>query len=90
MFVFRLAIGSSPVWPVFYCCFHSSSCFCISDFVHFSCYSFSLNKKNQLMLSEKEKCRQGLLYDANYDPELIAERMKCKDLCFRAARCCHW
>lgn len=35
------------------------------------------------MLSEKDKCRQGLFYDANYDPELIAERMKCKDLCFR-------
>lgn len=35
------------------------------------------------MLSEKEKCCQGLLYDANYDSELIAERIKCKDLCFR-------
>lgn len=35
------------------------------------------------MISEKEKCRRGELYDANNDTELIAERMKCKDLCYR-------
>lgn len=35
------------------------------------------------MLSEKEKCSQGLLYDANNDAELIAERQKCKDICHR-------
>ncbi|EJX07091.1 galactoside O-acetyltransferase [gut metagenome] len=34
-------------------------------------------------LSEKEKCLAGLLYDANYDPELLADRMKCKDICHR-------
>lgn len=34
------------------------------------------------MMSEKEKCRRGELYDANYDKELIAERQRCKDLCF--------
>lgn len=33
------------------------------------------------MESEKEKCRQGKLYDANYDKELIAERQVCKDIC---------
>lgn len=33
------------------------------------------------MVSEKEKCRRGELYDANYDAELIAERQACKDLC---------
>lgn len=34
------------------------------------------------MKSEKEKARDGELYDANYDPQLIAERDACKDLCF--------
>ena len=33
------------------------------------------------MKSEKEKCRAGELYDANYDPELLAERRSCKRLC---------
>lgn len=33
------------------------------------------------MTSEKEKCRQGLLYNANNDAELIAERLTCKLLC---------
>ena len=33
------------------------------------------------MISEKEKCRQGELYDANNDAELIAEREACKLLC---------
>ena len=35
------------------------------------------------MKSEKEKALNGELYDANYDPELIAERDICKDLCFK-------
>lgn len=34
------------------------------------------------MESEKDKCRQGKLYDANNDAELIAERQVCKDLCY--------
>ena len=25
-------------------------------------------------MTEKEKCRLGLLYDANYDPEILADR----------------
>ncbi len=33
------------------------------------------------MTSEKEKCLQGELYDANNDAELIAERRTCKDIC---------
>ncbi len=33
-------------------------------------------------MTEKEKCAAGLLYNANYDSQLIAEREKCKDLCF--------
>lgn len=33
-------------------------------------------------MTEREKMQKGLLYDANYDGELIAERMRCKDLCF--------
>lgn len=34
------------------------------------------------MESEKEKCHQGKLYDANNDAELIAERQVCKDICY--------
>ncbi|WP_293713822.1 sugar O-acetyltransferase [uncultured Parabacteroides sp.] len=30
-------------------------------------------------MTEKEKCRQGLLYDANYDQELLADREKAKE-----------
>lgn len=33
------------------------------------------------MFTEKEKMLQGLLYDANYDESLKAERIKCKVLC---------
>ena len=33
-------------------------------------------------MTEKEKARLGLLYDANYDEELLAERRRCKELCF--------
>lgn len=36
-----------------------------------------------MKLTEKEKCYLGQLYDANYDPELLADRMKCKDLCYQ-------
>ncbi len=32
------------------------------------------------METEKEKARSGRLYDANYDPELIAERQACKEM----------
>jgi maltose O-acetyltransferase len=32
-------------------------------------------------MTEKEKCKQGLLYNANYDEELIKERNICKILC---------
>lgn len=32
-------------------------------------------------MTEKEKCANGLLYNANYDQELIQERIAAKDLC---------
>lgn len=32
-------------------------------------------------MTEKEKCRWGMLYDANYDRELVEERQMCKDIC---------
>lgn len=35
------------------------------------------------IMTEKEKAAAGCLYDANYDEDLIAERTKCKDLCFK-------
>ena len=34
------------------------------------------------METEKEKCHRGLLYDANNDKELLAERQVCKDICY--------
>lgn len=34
-------------------------------------------------MTEKEKREQGALYDANYNPELGAELLDCKDKCFR-------
>lgn len=33
------------------------------------------------MISEKEKCKRGELYDANYDEQLLAERLACKMIC---------
>lgn len=33
------------------------------------------------IMTEKEKCAAGLLYNANYDQELIQERITAKDLC---------
>ena len=33
-------------------------------------------------MTEREKMGQGLLYDANYDTELLKARENCKDLCF--------
>lgn len=33
-------------------------------------------------MTEKEKCVQGLLYDANYDAELLAERLRAKELLY--------
>lgn len=32
-------------------------------------------------MTEKEKMLSGMLYDANYDPQLIAERLECKEKC---------
>lgn len=33
-------------------------------------------------MTEKEKMEAQLLYDANSDPQLLAERMACKELCY--------
>lgn len=40
------------------------------------------NRKGTVEMTEREKMQEGLLYDANYDEELLAERTRCKDLCF--------
>ena len=37
-------------------------------------------------MTELEKMQQGLLYDANYDQELLQARTRCKDLCFEFNR----
>lgn len=37
--------------------------------------------------SEKEKCHLGELYGAN-DAELLAERQKCKDICYTYNQLC--
>lgn len=37
-------------------------------------------------MTEREKMQKGLPYDANYDEELLEERMRCKDLCFEFNR----
>lgn len=34
-------------------------------------------------MTEKEKMRRQMLYDANYDVELLKERANAKDLCYR-------
>ena len=34
-------------------------------------------------MTEKEKAKRGLLYNASNDNELINERFKVKDLCFK-------
>ncbi|MFQ9922272.1 MAG: sugar O-acetyltransferase [Beduini sp.] len=33
-------------------------------------------------MTEKEKAKLGMLYDANYDKELIEESITCRDLCY--------
>ena len=40
------------------------------------------NRKETVEMTEREKMLQGVLYDANYDEELLEERIRCKDLCF--------
>ena len=32
-------------------------------------------------MTEKEKMLAGMIYDANYDKDLMQERLNCKDLC---------
>ena len=33
-------------------------------------------------MTEKEKMLAGMIYDANYDKDLMQERLQCKDLCY--------
>lgn len=33
-------------------------------------------------MTEKEKCCLGQLYDANYDPEILADRERAKELLY--------
>ncbi|RGZ00879.1 sugar O-acetyltransferase [Clostridium sp. AM58-1XD] len=33
-------------------------------------------------MTEKEKAAKGLLYDANYDEAILAERLHCQDMCY--------
>ena len=40
-----------------------------------------MTTKNRTM-TEKEKCRLGLLYDANYDTETLADRERAKELLY--------
>ena len=42
----------------------------------------AVNRKGNVEMTEREKMQEGLLYDANYDAELLKERERCKDLCF--------
>ena len=35
-------------------------------------------------MTEKEKAAAGLLYDANYDPQILKERARAQDLCLVA------
>lgn len=34
-------------------------------------------------MTEKEKAAKGLLYDANYDKQLLEERKICKEICYK-------
>jgi len=42
-------------------------------------YAYTIN--HHKIMTEKEKCVAGLLYNANYDQELIQERIAAKDFC---------
>lgn len=33
-------------------------------------------------MTERDKMLAGMLYDANFDPELIRQRLECKELCY--------
>lgn len=35
----------------------------------------------RIFMTEKEKMLRGMIYDANYDAQLIEERLVCKELC---------
>ena len=39
-------------------------------------------ERNELIMTEKEKMQKQKLYDANYDKDLLNERVKAKDFCY--------
>lgn len=55
--------------------FGCSICVSLKNTIHY----YIVNKTFSIMGTEKEKARAGLLYDANYDEELLAERMACAE-----------
>lgn len=38
-------------------------------------------------MNEWNKAQAGYLYDANYDKEIVENRMKCADLCYEFNQC---
>ena len=40
------------------------------------------NDCGENIMTEKEKMQRQMLYDANYDKELLAERVRAKELCY--------
>lgn len=45
------------------------------------CWSVKYDVISKLHMTEKEKMLAGMIYDANYDPQLNEERLECKELC---------
>ena len=41
-----------------------------------------LNRRRMLLMTEKEKRDKGIIYDGNYNEELLNEMKKAKDLCY--------
>ena len=41
-----------------------------------------LNRRRMLLMTEKEKRDKRIIYDGNYNEELLNEMKKAKDLCY--------
>ena len=50
-------------------------------------YKLRLGKMEEKSMTEWEKAKQGYLYDANNDKEIIEARNKCADLCYEYNMC---
>ena len=44
---------------------------------------YTTKMKGDSVMTEKEKMQKQMLYDANYDKELLGERMEAKNLCYQ-------